>query len=76
MTYSEKELSFLRIVCQSKHECISQDSVQAQLVETEILTLEEFKQIKKKLLYSGVIGVVYGNITIENKAAIMQALET
>jgi hypothetical protein len=50
--------------------------MQAQLVEAEILTLEEFKQIKKKLLYSGVIGVVYGNITIENEATIKQVLET
>ena len=67
MAYNEKELAFLRILCQSQHEHISQDSVQSKLVEAEILTPEEFKQVKKKLLYSGVIGVVYGNITIEKR---------
>ena len=67
MAYNEKELAFLRILCQSQHEHISQDSVQSKLVEAEILTTEEFKQVKKKLLYSGVIGVVYGNITIEKR---------
>jgi hypothetical protein len=29
--------------------------------------LEEFKRIKKKLLYEGYIGIVYGNITLEKK---------
>jgi len=67
LAYNEKELAFLRILCQSQHEHISQDSVQSKLVEAEILTTEEFKQVKKKLLYSGVIGVVYGNITIEKR---------
>ncbi len=37
------------------------------LVEAEILTPDEFKQVKKKLLYSGVIGIVYGNITLEKR---------
>ena len=67
MDYSDKELAFLRIICSSQHEHITQDTVQAQLVEAEILTPDEFKQVKKKLLYSGVIGIVYGNITIEKK---------
>ena len=70
MEYSEKELAFLRIICQSQHEHITQDSVQARLVEAELMTPEEFKQVKKKLLYSGVIGIVYGNITLENKEII------
>ena len=67
MDYSEKELAFLRIICQSQHEHITQDTVQTQLVEAELMTPDEFKQVKKKLLYSGVIGIVYGNITIEKK---------
>lgn len=67
MAYNEKELAFLRIICQSQHEHVTQDTVKAQLVEAEILTPDEFKQVKKKLLYSGVIGIVYGNITIEKK---------
>ena len=67
MDYSEKELAFLRIICQSQHEHITQDSVQARLVEAELMTPEEFKQVKKKLLYSGVIGIVYGNITVEKR---------
>jgi TctA family transporter len=67
LAFSEKELAFLRILCSSQHEHISQDSVETRLVESEVLTPEEFKQVKKKLLYSGVIGIVYGNITIENR---------
>ena len=67
MEYSEKELAFLRIICQSQHEHVTQDSVQARLVEAELMTPEEFKQVKKKLLYSGVIGIVYGNITVEKR---------
>ncbi|MCW4013289.1 MAG: hypothetical protein NWF07_09905 [Candidatus Bathyarchaeota archaeon] len=67
LDYSEKELAFLRIVCCSQHEHITQDTVQAQLVEAELMTPDEFKQVKKKLLYSGVIGIVYGNITVEKK---------
>ena len=67
LAYSEKELAFLRILCSSQHEHISQDSVETRLVESELLTPEEFKQVKKKLLYSGVIGIVYGNITIEKR---------
>lgn len=67
MDYSEKELAFLRIICQSQHEHVTQDSVQARLVEAELMTPDEFKQVKKKLLYSGVIGIVYGNITVEKR---------
>ena len=67
MDYNEKELAFLRIICTSQHEHITQDTVQAKLVEAELMTPDEFKQVKKKLLYSGVIGIVYGNITVEKK---------
>jgi hypothetical protein len=65
MQFNEKELAFLRIICSSEHKHISQDFVFNKLIETELLTPDEFKTIKKKLLYSGVIGVVYGNITLE-----------
>ncbi len=65
LQYNEKELAFLRIICSSEHKQIPQDSVCQRLVDAEIITPDEFKGIKKKLLYSGVIGVVYGNITLE-----------
>ena len=65
MQYSEKELAFLRIICSSEHKHISQDVVCEKLVEAELITADEFKTIKKKLLYSGVVGIVYGNITLE-----------
>lgn len=65
MQFSEKELAFLRVICSSEHKQISQDVVQNRLVEAELITPDEFKAIKKKLLYSGVIGIVYGNITLE-----------
>jgi len=65
MQFSEKELAFLRIICSSEHKHISQDTVLNKLVEAELITPDEFKSIKKKLLYSGVIGIVYGNITLE-----------
>ena len=65
MQYSEKELAFLRILCSSEHKHISQDVGCERLVEAELITADEFKAIKKKLLYSGVIGIVYGNITLE-----------
>jgi hypothetical protein len=45
------------------------------LVEAEIISPDEFKAIKKKLLYSGVIGVVYGNITIEDETIIKTVME-
>ncbi len=65
MQFSEKELAFLRVICSSEHKHISQDVVQNRLVEAALITPDEFKAIKKKLLYSGVIGIVYGNITLE-----------
>ena len=76
MQFTEKELAFLRIVCGSEHRHVTQDYVCERLVADEVITPDEFKQIKKKLLYSGVIGVVYGNITIEDESVINQVLET
>ena len=66
MKFSEKELAFLRVVCCSDHKHISQDVLLNQLLDAKLTTLDEFKAIKKKLLYAGIIGIVYGNITIEN----------
>jgi len=76
MQFTEKELAFLRILCGSEHKHVSQDYICERLVADEVIVPEEFKQIKKKLLYSGVIGVVYGNITIEDDSLIKQILET
>jgi len=67
LEFTEKERAFLSIITNSEHQHISQDSLFKQLVETEIINSDEFKLIKKKLLYSGIIGIVYGNITLENK---------
>ena len=74
MQFSEKELAFLRIVCSSEHKHVSQDYIRDKLIEAEIITPDEFKGLKKKLLYSGVIGVVYGNITIEDDSIIKLVL--
>jgi hypothetical protein len=74
--FTEKELAFLRIVCRSEHKHVSQDYIFDRLVESEVIVPDEFKQIKKKLLYSGVIGVVYGNITIEDDTIIKLVMES
>lgn len=67
LEFNEKELAFLRVLSRSEHQHVTQESIFKQLVENEVLNPDEFKAIKKKLLYSGVIGVVYGNITLEKK---------
>lgn len=63
---SPNEEIFLRRLCSLEHGHCSQDFLMTQLEEQGI-EADEFKIIKKKLLYAGYIGVVYGNITIENK---------
>jgi len=65
--FNDKELAFLRIICSSEHKHISQDVVREKLVEAEIIEPDEFKDLKRGLLYSGVIGIVYGNITLEKE---------
>jgi hypothetical protein len=70
LQYNDKEMAFLRIICSSEHKHVSQDSVCQRLVEAEVITPDEFNAIKKKLLYSGVIGIVYGNITLEKKETV------
>jgi hypothetical protein len=64
--FSPNEVLFLRRLCSMEHGHCSQDFLRSQLEEQGI-EADEFKTIKKKLLYAGYIGVVYGNITIENK---------
>jgi hypothetical protein len=75
LQFNEKELAFLRIVCSSEHKHLSQDTLCDQLVQAEIITSDEFKALKRKLLFSGVIGIVYGNITIEDESVIQYVLE-
>lgn len=75
MQFNEKEKAFLRIVCSSEHKHVSQDYICNKLVESEIITSEEFKSLKKKLLYSGVIGIVYGNITVEDESVIKLVIQ-
>ena len=68
MSFNEKELEFLRLLCLSEHKQLGQDTLRNRLVEAEVIVEDEFKALKKKLLYSGVIGIVYGNITIQDKS--------
>jgi hypothetical protein len=63
---SERELLFLDTLCEMKHGHCSESFLQLKLKDFE-MELEEFKRIKKKLLYEGYIGIVYGNITLEKK---------
>jgi hypothetical protein len=76
MKFNEKELAFLRILCSSKHKHVSQEVICEKLVEAEIIKVDEFKALKRKLLFSGVIGIVYGNITIEDEAILHQILDS
>ena len=71
MSFNDKELEFLRILCTSEHKQLGQDTLRDRLVAAEVIETEEFKDIKKKLLYSGVIGLVYGNITIQDKSILV-----
>ena len=74
MRFNEKELAFLRILCSSEHKHLSQEVICKKLVEDEIIQVNEFKGLKRKLLFSGVIGIVYGNITIEDESIVRQVL--
>lgn len=66
MKLSERESLFLDTLCKIEHGYCSESFLQSKLKEFE-MELEEFKRIKKKLLYGGYIGIVYGNITLEKK---------
>ena len=70
MSFNEKEIEFLRLLCTSEHKQLGQDTLRDRLIEAEVIAEDEFKALKKKLLYSGVIGIVYGNITIQDKSVL------
>ena len=72
MEFSEVEKAFLRVLCSSGHAQMGQDTIRDRLVADEVIKHEEFKALKKKLLYSGVIGIVYGNITVQDKSILVQ----
>ncbi|TRO54208.1 hypothetical protein E2P71_04670 [Candidatus Bathyarchaeota archaeon] len=69
MSLSEREILFLRALCSYQHGHVSQDTLKAKLEDMGVEE-QEYKQLKKKLLYSGVIGVVYGNVTLEDKSVL------
>jgi hypothetical protein len=69
MEFTEKEAFFLKTIIKYGHGHVTQTTLQSDLEKVGI-EFDEYKQIKKKLLYAGVIGVVYGNVTIENKEAV------
>jgi hypothetical protein len=66
MKLTEDERLFLKILCSYEHGHVGQDTLREKL-EAHGMELELFKKVKKRLLYSGAIGVVYGNITLEDK---------
>jgi len=69
MSLSEREILFLRALCSYQHGHVAQDTLKAKLDELGVEE-QEFKQLKKRLLYSGVIGLVYGNVTLEDKSVL------
>lgn len=68
MSFNDQEMEFLRLLCTSEHKQLGQDTLRDRLVEMEVIMPDDFKALKKKLLYSGIIGIVYGNITIQDKS--------
>jgi hypothetical protein len=66
MELTEREKLFMKALCSYPHGHVTQDSLRGKL-ETLGVAQDEFKEIKKRLLYSGVIGIVYGNITLEDE---------
>jgi hypothetical protein len=49
-----------------EHGHCTQDFLRSKLA-AQGMDEKEFKQVKKKLLLNGYIGIVYGNITLEKK---------
>jgi len=70
--FSEVEKAFLRVLCSSGHAQMGQDSIRDRLVADDIIKPDDFKALKKKLLYAGVIGIVYGNITVQDKSILVE----
>lgn len=63
---SSRELLFLDSLCILEHGHCTQDFLRSKL-EAQGMDANEFKQVKRKLLLNGYIGIVYGNITLEKK---------
>jgi hypothetical protein len=74
MTLTEREKLFIKALCSYQHGHVTQDSLRSRL-ENLGFTNDEFKETKKRLLYSGVIGIVYGNITLEDESVREQLTE-
>jgi len=74
MTLTERERLFIKALCSYQHGHVTQDSLRSRL-ENLGFTNDEFKETKKRLLYSGVIGIVYGNITLEDESVREQLTE-
>jgi len=67
MNFSEREEMFIRALCSFSHGHVGQGTLKDKLAGLG-MDEDEFKQVKKRLLYSGAIGIVYGNITLEDKS--------
>jgi hypothetical protein len=74
MTLTERDRLFIKTLCSYPHGHVTQDTLRGKL-ENLGVTQDEFKEIKKRLLYSGVIGIVYGNITLEDETLRQQPEE-
>jgi hypothetical protein len=67
ISLNKREEMFVRALCGYSHGHVGQDTLRLKL-EGLGMGEDEFKQVKKRLLYSGAIGIVYGNITLEDKS--------
>ena len=71
MSLSEREMLFLRALCGYQHGHVTEGTLKSKLGEWGVEE-QEYKQLKKKLLYAGIIGVVYGNVTLEDRRVLEQ----
>jgi len=69
ISLSEREEMFIIALCGFSHGHVGQETLRLKL-EGLGMGEDEFKQVKKRLLYSGLIGIVYGNITLEDKSLV------
>jgi hypothetical protein len=74
MSLNEREVLFLRTLGSFAHGHVGKDTLRSKLLE-QGMDEQEFKTVKKKLLYSGVIGIVYGNITLEDAGVLKRITE-
>ena len=66
MNLSKEELLFLKTLDNFEGDHTSNDSLKIKLIEHGI-DEEQFLVIKRRLLFNGYIGSVYGNITLQEK---------